>query len=59
MKQIRVLFLVIRCNFRGFVGIMQNERKSKAKDVKIIGESELPRAASSGCHYSTAKREDE
>jgi hypothetical protein len=22
MKQIRVLFLVMRCNFRGFVGIM-------------------------------------
>ena len=35
----------------------ERERECKAKDVRNIGESGLPKAASSSCHCSTAKRE--
>jgi hypothetical protein len=37
----------------------ERERESAAKDVRNIGESGLPRAASSNCHCSTEKREIE
>jgi hypothetical protein len=35
----------------------RNTRESAEKDVRSIGESELPRVASSGCYCSAAKRE--